>query len=123
MKNVTWAEVAGVPLCLLTPDMQNRRIIDELLTSGGGDRPAPMLESNSVIALLSHIRTGQWATVMPVKLVEIVGLASSVCAIPIVEPRAIHTIGLIVPNREVTSPLAAALIAEALEIASAQLNR
>ena len=26
--SVTWAEVAQVPLCLLTPDMQNRRIID-----------------------------------------------------------------------------------------------
>ena len=25
---VTWAEVAQVPLCLLTPDMQNRRIIE-----------------------------------------------------------------------------------------------
>lgn len=118
-KDITWAEVAGVPLCLLTPDMQNRRIIDELLTVCGGDRPATMLESNSVIALLSHIHTGQWATVMPVKLVEIVGLADAVRAIPIVEPTAIHTIGLVVPNREVTSPLAAALIAEALEIGSA----
>ena len=30
-ESVTWAEVAQVPLCLLTPDMQNRRIIDGLL--------------------------------------------------------------------------------------------
>src|SRR6185295_5424992 len=28
---VTWAEVAEVPLCLLTPDMQNRRIVEQLL--------------------------------------------------------------------------------------------
>ena len=28
---VTWTEVAQVPLCLLTPDMQNRRIIERLL--------------------------------------------------------------------------------------------
>ncbi len=34
---VTWAEVAAVPLCLLTPDMQNRRIIDRLLKSAGGE--------------------------------------------------------------------------------------
>src|ERR1044071_9188575 len=26
---VTWAEVSRLPLCLLTPDMQNRRIIDQ----------------------------------------------------------------------------------------------
>ena len=32
---VTWAEVAGVPLCLLTPDMQNRRIIDRRLREAG----------------------------------------------------------------------------------------
>jgi DNA-binding transcriptional LysR family regulator len=122
-KDITWAEVAGVPLCLLTPDMQNRRIIDELLTVSGGDHPAPTLESNSVIALLSHIHTGQWATVMPVKLVETLGLADAVRAIPIIEPTAIHTIGLVVPNREVTSPLAAALIAEALEIGLIQPER
>ena len=35
---VTWAEVAQVPLCLLTPDMQNRRIIDRLLRAQAANR-------------------------------------------------------------------------------------
>ena len=35
--SVTWAEVAQVPLCLLTPDMQNRRIIDGLLKNASGE--------------------------------------------------------------------------------------
>src|SRR5690606_1806114 len=43
--SVTWREVAQVPLCLLTPDMQNRRIIETLLRNAGGD-PQPTLESN-----------------------------------------------------------------------------
>src|SRR5882672_8623822 len=43
---VTWAEVAQVPLCLLTPDMQNRRIIDRILRSTGLVS-APTLQSNS----------------------------------------------------------------------------
>ena len=34
---VTWSEVARVPLCLLTPDMQNRRIIERLLRATGAD--------------------------------------------------------------------------------------
>ena len=34
-EQVTWAEVGQVPLCLLTPDMQNRRIIDHLLAAAG----------------------------------------------------------------------------------------
>jgi DNA-binding transcriptional LysR family regulator len=114
---VTWAEVAHVPLCLLTPDMQNRRIIDGLLAAAGGANTPPTLESDSMIVLFSHIRTRQWATVMPAKLVETLGLADVIRSIPIVEPSAIHMIGLVVPDREVVSPLAAALVAEALEVA------
>jgi DNA-binding transcriptional LysR family regulator len=116
-EQVTWAEVGQIPLCLLTPDMQNRRIIDELLAAAGGANLAPTLESNSMIVLFAHIRTRQWATVMPIKLVETLGLADVIRAIPIVEPTAIHAIGLVVPNREVTSPLAAALIEEAIAVA------
>jgi DNA-binding transcriptional LysR family regulator len=67
--SVTWAEVARVPLCLLTPNMQNRRIIDDLLRHAGG-AALPTLESNSMIVLFAHVRTGQWASVMPSKLAE-----------------------------------------------------
>jgi DNA-binding transcriptional LysR family regulator len=115
-ERVTWAEVARVPLCLLTPDMQNRRIMDELLRSAGGD-PQPTLESNSVVVLFAHVRTGRWATVMPSKLAETLGLTDTIRAIPIVEPEAVHTIGLVVPAREPMTPLAAALVAEARRVA------
>jgi DNA-binding transcriptional LysR family regulator len=114
---VTWAEVGRIPLCLLTPDMQNRRIIDGLLRAAGGEDVAPTLESNSMILLVSHIRTRQWASVMPAMLVETLGLADLIRAIPIIAPAASHTIGLVVPHRETMTPLAAALIAEALRLA------
>jgi DNA-binding transcriptional LysR family regulator len=113
---VTWAEVAQVPLCLLTPDMQNRRIIDELLRGAGGT-PQPTLESNSMIVLFAHVRTGRWASVMPAKLAETLGLTETIRAIPIVEPEAVHTIGLVVPSREPMTPLTAALVAEAHRLA------
>ena len=115
-EQVTWAEVARVPLCLLTPDMQNRRIIDDLLRSAGGD-PQPTLESNSVVVLFAHVRTGRWATVMPSKLAETLGLTDTIRAIPIVEPEAVHTIGLVVPAREPMTPLTAALVTEAKRVA------
>jgi len=116
-KEVSWAEVARVPLCLLTPDMQNRRIIEQLLRTAGGD-PKPMLESNSMIVLFAHVRSGQWASVMPEKLAETLGLTETIRAIPIIEPEAVHTIGLIVPLREPMTPLTAALVAEAKRIGS-----
>ena len=93
---VTWGEVAQVPLCLLTPDMQNRRIIDDLLRRAGGS-PQPTLESNSMIVLFAHVRTGRWSSVMPSKLAETLGLTETIRTIPIVEPEAVHTIGLVVP--------------------------
>ena len=113
---VTWAEVAKVPLCLLTPDMQNRRIIERLIGEAGGN-PQPTLESNSMILLYSHVRTGRWASVMPARLATTLGLTDVLRAIPIVEPEASYTIGLVVPAREPMTPLMAELVAEARRVA------
>ena len=113
---VTWAEVAQIPLCLLTPDMQNRRIIDRLLKSAGGES-RPTLESDSMILLFSHVRTGRWSSIMPAKLVETLGLTNAIRAIPISQPDAVQTIGLVVPAREPTTPLTKALVEEASKLA------
>ena len=113
---VTWAEVAQVPLCLLTPDMQNRRIIDRLLKGAGGES-RPTLESDSMILLYSHVRTGRWASVMPAKIADTLGLTDTIRAIPIAQPKAVQTIGLVVPQREPMTPITAALVAEARRLA------
>ena len=115
---VTWAEVAQVPLCLLTPDMQNRRIIDRLLRSTGTES-RPTLESDSMILLYSHVRTGRWASIMPAKLAETLGLTETIRAIPITEPDAVQTIGLVVPARAQMTTLTAALVDEAKRFAPA----
>jgi DNA-binding transcriptional LysR family regulator len=113
---VTWGEVAQVPLCLLTPDMQNRRIIDRLLKSAGGEA-RPTLESDSMILLFSHVRTGRWASVMPARLAETLGLTDTIRAIPITHPEAVQTIGLVVPARAPMTPITAALVEEAKRVA------
>lgn len=115
-EQVTWTEVGQIPLCLLTPDMQNRRIIDHLLEAAG-TRAEPTLESNSMIVLFSHVRTGRWASVMPEKLADTLGLTERLRSIPIVEPDVAHQVGLVVPPREPMTPLASALVAEAKQLA------
>lgn len=117
-EQVTWAEVAAIPLCLLTPDMQNRRIVDQLLGATGA-QVEPTLESNSMIVLFSHVRTGRWASIMPEKLADTLGLTERLRSIPIIEPTAVHQIGLVVPPREPMTPLTAALVAEARLLAEA----
>ncbi len=114
---VTWPDLAGHPLCLLTPDMQNRRIIDRAL-SAAGVRPALMLESDSLLALLAHLRVGAWSSILPEHWVEGLGAQPNLRTIPIEAPALVTTIGLVVPPRDPASALAAALVAEA-----ARLNR
>lgn len=111
-EQVTWAEVAEIPLCLLTPDMQNRRIIDRMLRSAKAS-VTPTLESNSMVALWSHVQTGRWASVMPRKLVDTLGFSTNIRAIPIRSDEPSPLIGLVIPQREPMTPLIAALVAEA----------
>jgi DNA-binding transcriptional LysR family regulator len=114
---VTWAEVSTLPLCLLTPDMQNRRIIDQHLAEAGV-QVRPTLESNSMIVLFSHIRTGKWSSIMPLNLAETFGFSEPIRAIPIVEPDARHVVGLVAAPRVPHTPLVSALLDEAMALAS-----
>jgi len=113
---VTWREVGKVPLCLLTPDMQNRRIIDRILREVDTEA-TPTLTSNSMIVLYAHVKTGRWASVMPAKLVETLGLPDAVRAIPIVEPLVTYAIGLVTLPRNPATPLIGALLQVAREVA------
>ena len=118
---VTWKEVGEVPLCLLTPDMQNRRIIDRALLAAGTEAK-PSLTSNSVIVLYTHVKTGRWASVMPAKLADTLGLSDAVQAIPIVDPLVTYRVGLVVPLRDPMTPMVAALVQTAREVAAKLAN-
>jgi len=113
---VTWKEVGQVPLCLLTPDMQNRRIIDRALREAG-TVAMPTLTSNSIIVLYTHVKTGRWSSVMPAKLADTLGLSDAVRAIPIVDPLVTYSVGLVISPRDPMTPLIAALVQSARDIA------
>lgn len=117
-ESVTWAEVGRAPLCLLTPDMQNRRIIDQMLRNSGIE-PEPALVSNSTIVLVSHVRTGRWSSILPPILADSIGLPGTIASIPIVEPDISHSVGLVVAHREPTIPTVTALVREAGRLARA----
>ena len=113
-KRLSWAEVASLPLCLLTADMQNRRIVNQHLAEAG-TRVQAMVESNSTIALVSHVRSGHWASVVPMKLAEMF-TGQGLVAIPIVEPEAEHLVGLITTRRDLQTPVLQALMEEAARL-------
>lgn len=108
---VTWAEVAEQPLCLLTGDMQNRRIVNQHLAEAGAN-VVPQIESNSSIALISHVMTGRWSSIVPRQLAHMFVADGQLRAIPIVAPEVEHLVGLIAARRDPLTPVLAALIAE-----------
>ena len=112
---VSWAEVSTYPLCLLTSDMQNRRIVNQHLAEAGV-QVSPTIESNSTIALISHVLTGQWVSVVPKKLADMVVADGRLLSLPIVEPEAEHTVGLIAAKRDPQTPVLRALIEDAVRL-------
>jgi len=111
-RQVSWGELAAVPLCLLTSDMQNRRIVNQHLGEAGVEAAA-MIESNSTIALVAHVLTGRWASVVPKRLANLFVTDGRLVSIPIVEPEAEHSVGLIAARRDPQTPVLQALMDEA----------
>ena len=109
-KEISWKEAAGAPLCLLTPEMQNRRIIDEIF-QGAGATPTPEIETNSMITLYAHVRTGRWSSVMPQAVVDVLGVPEGLAAVPLVDPVVHHDIGVVTSDRDPPTPMARALLA------------
>jgi DNA-binding transcriptional LysR family regulator len=106
--SISWREAAQLPLCLLTPDMQNRRIIDGIFRSVG-EAPAPGVETNSIFNLCSHASTGFWSSVVPAPLLRFFGIPPRTHALKLVEPEAKRSVGLVIADREPAAPLASAL--------------
>jgi DNA-binding transcriptional LysR family regulator len=109
---VGWVEAAEVPLCLLTPDMQNRRIVDSIFRSIGR-QPRAMVETNSMINLSLHVSSGHWSSVMPSVFPQLFGLPDRTRALRLIEPIVTHELGIVIADRTPQQPLARALFTEA----------
>jgi len=106
---ITWAEAAELRLCLLTPDMQNRRIIDGIFRSVG-KAPKPVMETNSIFNLCTHAALPGVNSIAPMQLLELFGPPQGVKALPLVEPEARRMIGLVIADRQPPPPLARKLL-------------
>lgn len=106
---VTWAEAAALPLCLLTGDMQNRRIVDGIFHEAGAE-PKPTIETNSISTMFAHVRDGPWSSVMARAWLHVNDVPAGMRAIPLVTPETTRKIGLVWPDRDPESILARALL-------------
>lgn len=112
---VSWAEIARMPLCLLTPDMQNRRIVDAHFAAAG-QQVRPVIETNSVLTLWSHLKTGACSSVLPQTFLHLFGDHEGIDVVRLERPPLTYTVGIVVPDRDPLTPSARELVRLAAEV-------
>ena len=98
-KSVTWAQAARLPLCLLTPDMHNRQIVDDSFAAAGCAVTAAM-ETNSVLSLMQAVIDGGLHSVLPGALVAVLPEAARLSVRPLRAPQIQTFIAFLTPPQE-----------------------
>ena len=110
--SVGWQELEGERLCLLTPDMQNRRIINRAFAAVDVT-PDAVIESNSTLVLLATVEQGGWMTVLSEDNARFLARGKALALVPLVGLDTAHVVGLVAPFREPHTPVLEALLREA----------
>ena len=108
-RSVTWAQASRCNLCLLTEEMQNRRVLDRLAASLNL-RLAPTVVSNSFLAICAHLRQGDYASIVPHTFRHLFGGTDDLVMLDLVEPTHRQSVGVVLSNRDPLAPMAAALL-------------
>ena len=114
---VPWSAAIDLPLCLLTRDMRNRRILDTIFEEVVGRRPAPVMETNAFTALLAMVASGAAATVAPEAIADGLQIPQTVWRAPLAEPEVTTPIGVVLADNEPKPPALTALVKALKDIA------
>ncbi|APG47806.1 LysR family transcriptional regulator [Phaeobacter porticola] len=98
-EGITWAEAADLPLSLLEPQMQNRRILDRIFADQGL-RPEVRSESSGFMAAMVMARAGSVATILPQALVEALGTLDGTTVLPLTDPAPTKPIAMVTLDRQ-----------------------
>ncbi len=114
-KSVTWKEAAETPLVLLTRSVQNRSMIDRIFESQGC-QVTPQIETNSLMNLAAHVRSGAWSSIVPRECFAFCSEPPGTCMIKLDEPEVAHVIGLQMRESEYPSVAAQSFFKAAEEL-------
>ena len=92
--SIAWADAAALPLVLLEPGMQNRRILSRVFEEIGA-RPRVVAETSGFIPALAIVADGVAATVLPEAMAATLGAFPGFVALPLVAPRVEKAMGLV----------------------------
>ena len=113
---LTWPEAAQLPLALLTPDMRNRRLVDEAFARHQ-ITVTPQVETDSVASLFAQVATGDWACIVPHTWLWASRPNADIRAVEMVDPVLKSEVALATNSTGPGSPIARALTAAAERLA------
>ncbi len=121
---LSWREAAVLPLCLLTPEMHNRSIVDAAFRAAGC-QVTPVMQTNSIVSVVLSVLDGEVCTVLPGALMALARGHHGLEALPLREPDVRTPIGFMVAigtrhSRALAAALALATDAAWLHDAGAQ---
>ncbi|MEY4344995.1 MAG: hypothetical protein RL032_827 [Pseudomonadota bacterium] len=80
-----WKDAAELPLCLLTPEMHNRTIVDAAFRVAGVT-VQPAMETNSIMTMMLSVVDGNVCSVLPGSLVDTLRGYRELTALPLMGP-------------------------------------
>ncbi|MDD0812248.1 LysR substrate-binding domain-containing protein [Curvibacter sp. RS43] len=96
---ISWLAAAELPLCLLTPDMHNRTIVDSAFALAGAE-VKPVIETNSILTLSLSVVAGEVCAVLPGALVGAARGYGELEALPLISPEVQTPIGFMLTQAE-----------------------
>jgi DNA-binding transcriptional LysR family regulator len=115
-EKISWKDAASLPMCLLTPDMHNRTIVDNAFYEAGVS-VKPIIETNSILTLALSVVAGEVCSILPGALVDAVRGYTELEALPLHEPIVLTQIGFMMPASLRTSRTQQAALALANDAA------
>jgi DNA-binding transcriptional LysR family regulator len=107
---LAWTDLDQLPLCMLSPSMRGRRLVDEALDVRGSVL-RPEVEADSIAALYSLAVSGRWAAIVPYPWFHPFPPSSDTRFVALVEPTVSSRVGLITGPSEPASVLGGAFAA------------
>lgn len=105
---IGWSDILELPMCLLAEGMRGRQLIDDALAVDGLAL-TPQLETDSMVALLAHVGTGRWASVVPQTWARTLHLAGIV-TVQLNNPSLTARVALVTSGAQPGSVLARAVL-------------
>ena len=100
--------MAQIPLCLLTPNMKNRQLIDKHFLDLAIS-PKIVTEASDFTAVLAQVAGGNAATIAPVSVAETFLDLKSTIQLDLTHPVMTHSVGLSVKDQSPALPMIEAL--------------